>query len=84
MFIRTHAEESCTVWNSSLTQGNVKDIERIQKSAVRLIIGNKYTTYQEGLQTLNNQTLKERRKDLCAKFAKKKLGNVKKIRTCLN
>ena len=56
MFIRTHAEESCTVWNSSLTQGNVKDIERIQKSAVRLIIGNKYTTYLEGLQKPNIQT----------------------------
>ena len=38
-FIRTHAEQSCTVWSSGLTKGNEKDIERIQKSAVRLILG---------------------------------------------
>ena len=70
-FIRTHAEQSCTVWSGGLTKGNEKDIERIQKSAVRLILGNKYTTYQEALHKLNIETLKERRKYLCVKFAQK-------------
>ena len=76
-FIRTHAEQSCTVWNSGLTKGNEKDIERIQKSAVRLILGRRYTTYQEALQELNIETLKERRKSLCLKFANKCLKNAK-------
>ena len=76
-FIRTHAEQSCTVWSSGLTKGNEKDIERIQKSAVRLILGRRFTTYQEALQELDIETLKERRKLLCAKFAKKCLKNVK-------
>ena len=76
-FIRTHAEQSCTVWSSGLTKGNEKDIEIIQKSAVRLILGNKYPTYQEALQILNIQTLKERRKHFCAKFAEKCLETSK-------
>ena len=76
-FIRTHAEQSCTVWSSALTKANEKDIERIQKSAVRLILGNKYSSYQEALQRLNIQTLKERRKHLCAKFAEKCLETSK-------
>ena len=54
-----------------------KDIERIQKSAVRLILGKKYSTYQEALQRLNIQTLKERRKQLCVNFAQKCLETSK-------
>ena len=76
-FIRSHAEQSCTVWTSGLTKGNEKDIERIQKSAVRLILGKKYTTYSEALEKLNIKTLKERRKILCVKFAQKCLKEKK-------
>ena len=76
-FIRAHAEQSCTVWTSGLTKGNQKDIEQIQKSAVRLILGRKFTTYQEALEELNIETLKERRKCLCAKLAQKCLKNNK-------
>ena len=76
-FIRSHAEQSCTVWTSGLTKGNEKDLEQIQNSAVRLILGNKYTTYQEALVKLNIETLKERRKNLCVKFAQKCLKSSK-------
>ena len=76
-FIKTHAEQSCTVWSSGITKGNQRDIERIQKSAVSLIMGSKLTTYQEALAELSIQTLKERKKLLCAKFAQKCLKKFK-------
>ena len=37
LFIRSLLEQSSVVWNSSLTQKNVEYLERIQKSAVRII-----------------------------------------------
>ena len=76
-FIRSHLEQSCTVWNSALTKGNEKDIERVQKSALRLILKDKFTNYEDALITLNIKTLKERRKHLCAKFALKCLRQKK-------
>ena len=76
-FVRSHLEQSCTVWSSSLSKGNEKDIERVQKSALKLILAKKYTTYQEALKELNIKTLKARRKLLCAKFALKSLRNTK-------
>ena len=41
-YIRSILEQSCTVWNSGLTEENVKDIERVQKSALKLILAEKY------------------------------------------
>ena len=43
-YIRSILEQSCTVWHSSLTLENTEDLERIQKSAVRVILGDQYTT----------------------------------------
>ena len=65
------------VWNSSLSSGNRKDLERLQKSAVRIIIGKTYNNYKEGLKMLNLQTPDQRRKTLCLKFARKCLMNKK-------
>ena len=76
-FVRSHLEQSCTVWNSSLTRGNEKDIERVQKSALRLILKEKFTNYEDALLSLNIKTLRERRKVLCAKFALKSLRHNK-------
>ena len=63
-------EQSCVIWHSSLTSENVEDIERIQKCALRIILGKRYKSYQEALVTLDLKTLKERRDDLCERFAK--------------
>ena len=48
-------------------------------SALRVILGPKYTNYSDALEKLNLQTLDERRKNLCFKFAKKCL-NVDKFK----
>jgi hypothetical protein len=38
-YIRPVLEQSAVVWHSSLTNENCKDLERVQRSAVRVIIG---------------------------------------------
>ena len=76
-YIRSILEQSCTVWNSGLTEENVKDIERVQKSALKLILAEKYQNYENALNILELETLASRRKTLCLEFAKKCLKNVK-------
>lgn len=71
LYIRSILEQSCVVWHSSLTNENSDDLERIQKSAVKLILNKPYTNYVEALEQINLQSLKERREELCLKFAKK-------------
>jgi hypothetical protein len=41
LFIRSLLEQSATVWHSSLTEENSADLERVQKCATRIILGNK-------------------------------------------
>ena len=64
-------EQSSVVWHSSLTQENKSDLERVQKSAVKIILGDSYRGYKNALNVLNLQSLDERREELCLKFAKK-------------
>ena len=68
--VRSKLEKSAVLWHSSLSKKNRNDLERVQKSALRLILGNKYTSYSEALKLLNIETLEDRRKLLCLKFAK--------------
>ena len=70
-------EQSAVVWHSSLTQDNKEDLERVQKVAVRVILQNRYTNYKNGLKLLKLDTLQERRKMLCLRFAKGCLKNEK-------
>ena len=48
-FIRPVLEQSAPVWHSSLTEENSRDIERVQKAAVRTIIGRNPTDYETSL-----------------------------------
>ena len=77
LYIRSILEQSCVVWHSSLTEENSQDLERIQKSAVKIILGSKYTEYESALDKIDLETLSERREKLCLKFAKKCLKNDK-------
>ena len=56
-----------------MTQKNVTDLERVQKSAVRIICGKNYESYSNTLSELGMKSLSDRRKLLCLKFAKKSL-----------
>ena len=47
-----------------VTQENIDDLERVQKNAFRLILGNKYINYEESLSYLNLEKLSTRRETL--------------------
>ena len=77
LFIRSLLEQSAPVWHSSLTEQDSAALERVQKSAVRIILGNRYVGYKKSLQKLDLQSLNDRREELCLIFAKKCLKNPK-------
>ena len=64
LFIRSLLEQSAPVWHSSLTEQDSAAIERVQKSAVRIILGNRYVGYKKSLQKLDLQSLNDRREEL--------------------
>jgi hypothetical protein len=76
-FIRSVLEQSAVVWHSILTNKNRSDVERVQKGAVRVIIGHNYRTYKNSLKILKLDTLEKRREKLCLQFAKKCTMNEK-------
>ena len=76
-FIRSLLEQSCVVWHSSLTKENANDLERVQKTCMKVIFGENYKGYKKSLNMLDLRTLSERREALCLNFAKKCLTNEK-------
>ena len=66
---RSKIEQSCVLWHSSLTQENSEDLERTQKTFTKLVLQEKYKTYEQALLQLNLNSLAERRRQLCLKFA---------------
>ena len=77
LFVRSQLEQSAVVWHSSLTDDNRSDLERVQKSAVKIILGERYQSYQKSLALLDMETLEERRENLCLTFAQRCLKNEK-------
>ena len=71
LFIRSLLEQSATVWHRNLTQENCDDLERVQKSALKIILGDKYPGYEQALARLDLEKLDSRRETLCFTFAKK-------------
>ena len=70
IFCRSVLEQSCVVWHTSLTQDNIDDLERTQKTFCKLLLKEKYKDYENSLIKLNIESLKERRNILTLKFAK--------------
>ena len=71
LYIRSILEQNCQVWHYSLTEEEVVSLERVQRTACHVILQNNYETYQNALNTLNLETLVQRRESLCLKFAQK-------------
>ena len=76
-YIRSQLEQSASVWHSSLTQQNITDLERVQKTAMKIILQNQYKGYKKSLNHLNIDTLFDRREQLCLNFAIKCVRNKK-------
>jgi len=75
LYVRSVLEHSSVVWHSSLTDENSEDLERVQKSAMKIILGNKYMDYRSALNYLQLDNLHDRRQELCERFAQKCLKN---------
>ena len=75
--VRSIAEYAVPVWNSALTGEDISKLERIQKIACNIILGQDYESYASALKALGLQKLADRRKKICTKFARKSEKHVK-------
>ena len=69
--IRCIAEYAAPVWSSAITMEDSRKLERIQKVACNIILGENYESYTAATKSLGLEKLNERRKRICMKFAKK-------------
>ncbi len=76
-FVRSRLEYASALWHSSLTVSNRNDLERIQKSAMKVIFKNDYLGYEKSLKSLKMEKLHDRRERLSLNFSKKCLKHEK-------
>ena len=75
--VRSILELAVPAWHAAITQSERKDIERVQKTALHIILGGDYTSYSSALEVMGLVPLETRRTALCLKFAKKAEKNTK-------
>ena len=68
---RSVLELAVPVWQPALTQQERKQIERVQRCAMYIILGDDYNGYDHALDVLECDNLDDRRVKLCENFAKK-------------
>ena len=73
--VRSVLELAVPVWQPALTKYESRQIERVQRSAFYVILGEIYENYENALNTLGKETLDARRVKLCEKFARKTVRN---------
>ena len=71
LFIRSVAEYCAVVFHASLTQEETRKIEMIQKTCLRVILGEMYVSYTAALEMCGLQSLADRRQKRCLDFALK-------------
>ena len=62
LFIRSVLEYACIVWHSSISSEECNNIERVQKTALRIILKSDYDNYPSALRLVCLSTLKETQK----------------------
>ena len=77
LYIRSVVEQSCVVWGSAITEQEIRDIERIQKTAFRIIFQEKYISYENALNLSKLPSLSDRRSKLMLNFALKCVKNTR-------
>ena len=75
--IRSVCEFAVPYWGSMITDAEAKRLERIQRTALHVILGDSYTKYAEALKECNLERLDERRDSLIEKFAVSTAANPK-------
>ena len=65
------------MWHSTLTLEQSADLERVQKTSLKIILGDRYSGYSESLKICNLQTLSSRRENRCLTFGIKAVKHAK-------
>ena len=73
--VRCFLEFTVVVWHPSLTNHVRVRIERVQKSAMYIILGENYHSYRSSIKQTQLESLHSRRNKLCKKCAQKSLKN---------
>ena len=68
LFVRSLLEYCCVSWHSSLTVEQSNHIERIQRNALKVILGSSYQDYDSALESCSLDTLFKRRENRCLTF----------------
>ena len=77
LFVRSLLEYCSVSWHSSLTQEQSDDIERVQRTALKVILGKEYTDYQSSLNKCGLESLYSRREKRCLTFGLRSLKHPK-------
>ena len=75
--VRSVLEMAVPVWQAGLTQQEVKQIERVQRTAMYIILGDNYSSYGDALNLLERDKLSDRRYVICENFVKKAIKHPK-------
>ena len=68
---RSILEYAVPAWNGAITKDEIIEIERVQKVALHIILGEQYGSYKDDREKTKLETLEVRRENLSLKFAKK-------------
>ena len=71
LFLSSVCEYCSAVYHTSLTQDQVHKIESIQSTSLKIILSDKYRSYEDALNKCSLQSLSERRQEHMTKFAVK-------------
>ena len=69
--IRCVLELAVAVWTPGLTLAQSDQIERVQKCALHVILGDSYLSYDQAVSKLGAEKLSDRRLKLCLNFARR-------------
>ena len=75
LFIRSITEYCAVSFHSSLTQQQSNKLEKIQKTCLKVIMGDEYQDYSTVLKKCGLLTLSERRERRCLDFSLKSLNH---------
>ena len=75
LFIRSLTEYCAVAFHSSLTEEDNRKLEQIQKTCLKVILGEMYVNYTAALEMCGLQLLSTRRQKRCLDFAQKCLKN---------
>ena len=75
--VRSILELAVPVWQPMITKQERRQIERIQRCAFHIILGQEYESYNNALEILQSESLEERREKICKNFANKSVRHLK-------